>query len=314
MSEVVEPLSDPDPKVQPEGSALGRALAVSASLVRLHIVAIACLACSVFGWAMTGRWWWLPLVCCALDWFVINLLNRVADLEEDAANGILGADVAARHPRAFSVLCGSVLVGSLIASHLLLPALTPWRLACHAIGFPYNFRLLPGGRRFKELYGLKNLASGVIFLITSFGYPLAAAGGALLADVSWLTVGLVAGYFLLFELSYEVIYDLRDAPGDALAKVPTFPVVHGELVARRIIDGLILSSIAIMIGAYATGNVPWRLFVMILAPVLQLFLYKRIVARGITSADCVRLTWLGAIQLALYHGWVLLDLPLDRPF
>lgn len=282
-------------------------------------MAIACLATSVFGWALTGawgqgRWWWLPVAACAADWFVINLMNRVADLEEDAANGILGADVAARHPRAFAGLCWAVLLGSLLATHLLMPVLTPWRLACHAIGFPYNFRLLPGKRRFKELYGLKNFASGVIFLITSFGYPLAAAGGALAADVSWATVVAVAGFFLLFELSYEVIYDLRDAPGDALAEVKTFPVVHGEATSLRIVNALIGGSLVILVGAYAAGYVPWRLFVMLLAPVLQFFLYRRAVARGITSADCVGLTWLGAIQLALYHGWVFAGLPLERPF
>jgi 4-hydroxybenzoate polyprenyltransferase len=304
------PAESPDPS--PRG--IGGLLAVSASLIRLHIVAIACLATSVFGWALTGRWWWLPLAACAADWFVINLMNRVADLEEDAANGILGADVAARHPRAFTGLCWAVLLGSLLATHLLLPALTPWRIACHAIGFPYNFRLLPGKRRFKELYGLKNLASGVIFLITSFAYPIAAAGGVLSADVSWVTVAAVAGFFLLFELSYEVIYDLRDAPGDALAEVKTFPVVHGEAISLRIVNSLIGGSLVILIGAYAAGYVPWRLFVMLLAPVLQFFLYRRAVARGITSADCVGLTWLGAVQLALYHGWVFAGLPLERPF
>ncbi len=319
------PTSAPSPLESSEAPAevarggLRGLLAVSASLVRLHIVAIACLATSVFGWALTGDWgpgpwWWLPVAACAADWFVINLMNRVADLEEDAANGILGADVAARHPRAFSGLCWAVLLGSLLATPLLMPALTPWRLACHAIGFPYNFRLLPGKRRFKELYGCKNLASGVIFLITSFGYPIAAAGGVLAADVSWVTVAAVAGFFLLFELSYEVIYDLRDAPGDALAEVKTFPVVHGQATSLRIVNALIAGSLLILIGAYAAGKVPWRLFVMLLAPVLQFFLYRRAVARGITSADCVALTWLGAIQLALYHVWVFAGLPLERPF
>lgn len=296
-----------------EGAAPGP-LALAASLVRLHIIAIAALATSVFGWALSGEWTLAPLVCCALDWFVINLMNRVADLEEDAANGILGADLAAAHPRAFGALCWAVLIASLAASHLIVPALTPWRLACHAIGFPYNFHLLPGKRRFKELYGLKNFASGVIFLITCFAYPLALARGALAPDVTWVGVACVAGFFLLFELSYEVIYDLRDAPGDALAGVQTFPVVHGPGVAARIIDALLGSSALLLLASYLAGVVPWRLVVMIVAPVLQAVLYRRALARGITSADCVGLTWLGAGLLALYHGWVAVGLPLDAPW
>lgn len=301
------------PSAEPAASRSGP-LALAASLVRLHIIAIAALATSVFGWALVGRWALAPLVCCALDWFVINLMNRVADLEEDAANGVVGADLAAAHPRAFSGLCWAVLLASLGVSHLLAPALTPWRLACHAIGFPYNFHLLPGKRRFKELYGLKNLASGVIFLITCFGYPLALADGALLPDVTWAGVAWVAGFFLLFELSYEVIYDLRDAPGDALAGVQTFPVVHGQAGAARIIDGLLFASSALLLSGYLLGSVPWRLVVMIVAPGLQLFLYRRALARGISSRDCVGLTWLGALLLALYHGWVAVGLPLDRPW
>ena len=48
---------------------------------------------------------------------------------------------------------------------------------------------------------------------------------------------------------------------------------------------------------------------MIVAPVIQLALYKRAIRRGITSADCVRLTWLGAGLLFVYHLWILAGLP-----
>jgi 4-hydroxybenzoate polyprenyltransferase len=294
------------------------ALLVGASLVRLHIVAIACLATSVFGWAFTGHWWWLAVGCAAVDWFVINLLNRVADLEEDRINGVLGADVASRYPRALSALCWVALIGSLVASHVVAPALTPWRILCHLIGFPYNFRLLPGGARFKELYALKNLASGAIFLVTVLAYPLALAfsegGGGLLADVTWTTVALSGAFFLAFELSYEVIYDLRDAPGDAEAKVPTFPVVHGPVVAARIADALIFTSMVVLVGGHVSGHVPWRVAVMLVAPVVHWILYRRWQSRGLEGADCVALTWIGALQLALYHGWVAVGLPLARPF
>ena len=44
-------------------------------------------------------------------------------------------------------------------------------------------------------------------------------------------------------------------------------------------------------------------------PLLQIFIYKRFVKRGITSRDCINLTWLGAALLVAYHGWVLAGLP-----
>ena len=48
---------------------------------------------------------------------------------------------------------------------------------------------------------------------------------------------------------------------------------------------------------------------MIAAPAIQLVVSKRAVRRGVTSADCVRLTWLGAGLLVTYHLWILAGLP-----
>jgi len=47
----------------------------------------------------------------------------------------------------------------------------------------------------------------------------------------------------------------------------------------------------------------------VLAPLLQWVLYKRAHRRGITSQDCIRLTWLGAGLLLGYHLWILAGLP-----
>lgn len=300
-------------------SPLVKRLAVAASIGRLHIVAIATLGCFTFGWIFTGRYPWLLAAVCGLDWFVVNLLNRAVDLPEDQANAITGADVVARHRRAVIVTGFAVLLGSLLALVPFEPVVTPLRLAYHALGLAYNWPLLPGRRRIKTLYFFKNTASAVGFLITVLGYPLAAAawgrdGVGLLPDVTLATV-LVAGlFFFLFELSYEVIYDLRDAPGDALAGVRTYAVVHGTVGATRIVDGLIAASLVVLLFGYAAGQAPWRLAIMAAAPLLQVALYKRMVRRGITSADCIGLTWLGVLLLVVYHLWVVLDLPLARGF
>ena len=285
-------------------------LALLASVSRLHIVAIAALGTLTFGWLFTGRHRPQLAALTALDWFLVNLLNRVVDLPEDRQNGIRGTDFVAQHRRWLTPLCFVLLLGSLALTHAFCPQLTPLRVGYHALGLAYNYPLLPGRRRIKQLYFFKNTASALGFLLTVFAYPLRfdpAAPRA--AGISTATVLFAAAYFFFFELSYEVIYDLRDAPGDAAAGVRSYPVVHGQAGAVRIIDGLLLASAAVLAIGYAGGVVPWRLFIMICAPAIQFFLYKRWLRRGITSADCISLTWLGALLLATYHLWIQLGLP-----
>lgn len=287
---------------------------VLASIGRLHIVAIAAMGTFTFGWLFTGHYPWMLAVICALDWFLVNLLNRVVDLPEDRVNQITGTDFVGRYRRPIIVLGFGVLLVSLVTVHLLSPALTPWRVAYHGLGFAYNWPLVPGKRRIKQLYFWKNTASALGFMITVFAYPLASLGWPMTVvrfppGIDWATVLYAAGFFMLFELSYEVIYDLRDAEGDRVADVRTYAVVHGERGAVRIIDGLVTTSMACLVVGYAAGAVPWRLFIMVVAPLLQLVIYKRAVRRGITAKDCIRLTWLGAGLLASYHLWVVAGLP-----
>jgi len=278
------------------------------SIGRLHITAIAALGTFTFGWLFTGRHLWLLAGVCALDWYLVNLLNRVVDLEEDRVNGIAGTDFVARHQRGIRRGGLLALALSLVLLHPLLGAVTGLRLAYHALGLAYNWPLLPGGRRIKQLYFWKNSASALGFLITVFGYPLA-LGLPFPAGINIGTVVVSMVFFTLFELSYEVIYDLRDTAGDRAAGVRTYPVVHGAATAVRIADGLILSSLVVLIGGWVAHLVPWRIAVMGAAPLLQLVIYKRALARGITSRDGVNITWLGVGLLIGYHLWVAAELP-----
>jgi 4-hydroxybenzoate polyprenyltransferase len=288
----------------------GPNLTLFASVSRVHIVAIAALGTFTFGWLFTGRHVPQLAAISALDWFLVNLLNRVVDLPEDRQNGIRGTDFVSQYRRILTLLCFAVLLASFALTHAFYPQLTPLRAAYHALGLAYNYPLLPGRRRIKQLYFFKNTASATGFLLTVFAYPLRLDPGSPLAPgITTATLLCAAAYFFLFELSYEVIYDLRDAPGDAVAGVRSYPVVHGVTGAVRIIDGLLLASGAVLVLGYALGAVPWRLFIMICAPVIQVVLYKRWLRRGITSADCVTLTWLGAGLLATYHLWIALGLP-----
>lgn len=291
-----------------------QSLRLLASVSRLHIVAIATLGTFTFGWLFTGRYPWLLAAVCALDWFIVNLLNRVVDLEEDRANRITGVGFVDRHRRALVVAGFGLLVGSLVAVAFVHPELTPLRVAYHALGLAYNWPILPGRRRIKQLYFFKNSASALGFVITVFLYPLSLIGWGL--DPSQLAPGIVpatvavtAAWFVLFELSYEVIYDLRDEPGDRAAGVQSYPVVHGTRGAMRIVDGLIAASVAILTAGYLGGVVPWRIFIMVVAPFINLVVYKRAMRRGITARDCIVLTWLGAALLLTYHLWVVAGLP-----
>lgn len=296
------------------------ALTTAVSVGRLHIVTIAALGTFTFGWLLTGRY--LPglALVSALDWFLVNLLNRAVDVPEDRWNNIPGTDLVARHRRLVVATGFGVLGASLVAVHVVWPTLTPFRLGYHALGLAYNYPLLParhgggGGARgprvrIKQLYFFKNAASALGFVLTVFAYPLAVATVA----VPLSTLLFSGLFFFLFELSYEAIYDLRDAPGDKRAGVRTYAVVHGPRTAVRIVDALLLASLLVLVVGYEARVVPWRIAVMGVAPLLQLGLYRVFVRRGITSADCIRLTWLGAGLLGAYHLWVWAGLPLGTP-
>ena len=281
---------------------------------RLHITVIAALGIFTFGWLFTGDYPWFLTGICAFDWYFVNLINRIVDLKEDKANAISGTEFLTRYRRHLLVLGFALLFVFLVVVHFLNPAITGLRITCHLMGVLYNWPLLPGKRRLKEQYFWKNTASAVGFLFTVFGYPLATLAWekgfhGFPPGITWATVVFSALFFLLFVLSYEVIYDLRDVQGDALAGIRTYPVVHGERTAIRIVDGFIFSSLAVLAIGYLFGFVPWRIFIMAGAPVLQYVVYKRALRRGISSKDCVGITWMGAALFFIYHLWVLAELP-----
>ncbi len=270
------------------------------AIIRYHIVLIAMAATLAFGWLMTDERPWALALIAGLDWFLINLLNRVTDLDEDLANGIQGTERVVRHKRAVTAASFALLFGS-FATHLWFPALTPLRIAVQTIGMAYNYRLVPtprGMARLKELYFFKNFGSACIFVLTCFGYPLANAGWT--PTMSWPGVAALIAFFLLFEITFEILYDLRDLPGDAAANIPTYPVVHGAAASRRIIDALLVASGAVLVIALGAGALGVREGLMLAAPVGQRLLYPARVARGLTSADCIFLTHVGTAELLVY--------------
>jgi 4-hydroxybenzoate polyprenyltransferase len=287
-----------------------------ASILRLHIIAIAVAATLTFGWLFTGRYPVAVSLLVGLDWCLINLLNRISDVREDLANGIRGTGIVAAHPRAFAAAWTALLAASFALGWILCPALTGWRVAVQVIGVGYSYAIVPtprGLRRFKDLYFLKNGMSAALFVLTCFVYPLVVAPNV--HRVGTAAVVLLAAFFVPFEISYEILYDLRDLEGDRLAGVPTYPVVHGPDTARRIIDALLVLATLVLAGGLAAGVVGLREGLMLAAPAVQLAFYRPRFRRGLTTADCIALTNLGTALLLVYlagtWAWARAGLPAD---
>lgn len=297
-------------------AAASRTLAIAVSVGRLHIVAIGALGALTFGWVFFDQRMPFVAAVAAIDWFLVNLLNRVVDIPEDEKNGIVGTGFVARHRRAITVLGFALLFSTLAAVHLVAPALLLYRLGFHALGLAYNWRLLPGKKRIKQLYFWKNTASAIGFVLTVFAYPLVhglASGHTL--RMTPLGIAIAGGFFVLFELSYEVFYDLRDAPGDREEGIATYAVVHGERGALRIALGLVMVSLVLATVGYAVGELPWRVLAMIAAPLVQIgysIRASRRLRRGqplVSANDCVQLTWIGAAMFVAYNLWAFFGLP-----
>lgn len=288
-----------------------KALSIAHMVIRPHIMAIACMASLVFGWLFSGSFHLLFPLLVAGDWFVVNLLNRAVDLEEDARNGVPGTEFLTRHKGA--VTAGGVLflAAMLVAGHVLLPQATPLRLLFHAIGFAYNYKIIPapGGRtRFKEMYGLKNTSSALLFVLSVILLPLAGSGHwedpVAWQRAAWLTV-----FFFPLELTYEVLYDLRDIPGDQAEHVPTFPVVHGEAWSYRFCFlAMGVSFLAPLLG-HLVGPLRIREAVLAAGALQQAVVFLYVKRTGPTGSRVVNVTYLGAAQLASYVVWVLVGLP-----
>lgn len=271
------------------------------SIARYHIMLIGMTAMVVFGWLMTGKYHWALTAVVAVDWFLINLLNRVTDIDEDLENGIPGTERVARSKKALTVGCFALMGLSFVVTHWLWPGLTPWRVAVQAIGLGYNYKIVPtfrGLSRFKEIYFFKNFGSSMIFVLTCFVYPIAVEPAA--RTMGWPGVVTLAAFFVPFELTYEILYDLRDIKGDRAEGVPTYPVVHGEHRARQIIDGLLIGSGVVLAVALVLGFIGVREGLMLAAPLTQVMFYRPRVRRGLTTPDCIWLTHMGTAQLIVY--------------
>ena len=277
-------------------------------LGRFHIVAIAALAAVVFGWEFDGRMGFAAGGLVAFDWFLLNLMNRIADVPEDRHNGVSGTGFVEANAGALMRIAFIGLAVSLIGARPLGTELLVLRVAFHLGGFAYSFPTV--GRRIKEVFVLKNVFSGLLFILSVVGYPLALRERAPpLPEVIAL-----CAFFLPLEITYGLIYDLRDVEGDAISGFVTLPIKWGEQRTRALIDLLLALSAAALLAGFIAGALRWRELVMIAAPLQQALVMRLWIPRSVGKRAAIGITWLGAAQLLSYLGWVGLGLPLERPW
>jgi 4-hydroxybenzoate polyprenyltransferase len=292
-----------------------RFLADIFSLSRFHIVLIASGGSLVFGWLLTGRFHPDLALIVALDWFLVNIVNRVVDRTEDLENNIRATELATRRRQWIYAVAAVLYVFSFALHFFWRPWLALPRLAYHTLGFIYNFRIIrwKGNRvRLKDLYFYKNSASCTGFLLTLFAYPPASL--ALRDGISAAYVFLLMAYFATLELSFEVIYDLRDVKGDRAAGVASYPVVNGEQWSGRLILLLNVASIFALLAGAAFGLFGLKENILVFAPALQIYLFLHGSRRGFRPSDCVTITWTFAAMNYIYCVWVLAGMPIEFPW
>lgn len=285
------------------------------AVARPHILTIVYFSTLTYVWIFTGAHDFVLPFVAVWDWFIVNFANKAVDVDEDEKNGIVGASVVREKKRVVEMLCFAMIGVGLLGGTFLYPALLPYRVLFTVIGLAYNYRLIPwfvngrlGRTRFKEMYFFKNFGSSMLFTLSVFVYPRMGLPAA--ADFPDFNLAVAILFFIPLELTYEIIYDLRDVDGDRAEGVPTYPVVHGVKTAKRIIYGLI--AFAAMAPLVASTTLPFREWCVVVACVQQLVLMRIYCAgdRRPTQRDSVLITMMGAAQLASYNLWVGLGLPL----
>jgi 4-hydroxybenzoate polyprenyltransferase len=292
-------------------------LATWIAVARPHILSIVFASTLTYGWIFTDRHDLLIPLVAVWDWFIVNWMNKAADIEEDLANGVTGAQEVARKKRAVEGIGVVMIAIGFALGAVLAPSLTPWRVLFTGIGLLYNYRLIPwvrGGKfvrtRFKETYFFKNFGSSMLFTLSVFIYPLFGLGAA--DEYPFFALIAAIAFFIPLELTYEIIYDLRDVDGDQRLGIPTYPVVHGPSRAKQIIYGLLFFSALAPIAGALTGELRVREWCVV-AAVVQQVAVMQIFCRGDripTQSEAVFITYLGTSQLLAYNLWVFAGLPL----
>jgi len=277
---------------------------------RLHICAVAVSGSILFNYYLTKQFR-LKLPCIIFfDWFIVNFLNRIEDIVEDTANGI---EFPFQRYRSLVRRLGVfALLLSLILNYLFWKDLFHIRMFGHTLGVVYNFRLIPVFKiqpfrfewaRMKEVYFLKNIFSMFGFITTLFLYPLAVYD--LHPSTSMNQVYALMTWFGLLEVSFEVIYDIRDYKGDLKAGIPTYPVIHGLAFAKTLVIFLDAASFTFMTACLGSGLLTYEHGVLNFGVVIHVGCFLYFCRAGFSQTHVVLLTWIYAFLQILHTSLIL---------
>jgi 4-hydroxybenzoate polyprenyltransferase len=225
-------------------------------------------------------------VACICEW------NRLTDVEEDALNCPADLKDAQAKSRTIKVFC---YLGGTIAVVLAVFTECTWGLAGlvtfgTAVGYFYNSPLLPSQPylRLKNMFIIKNVSSGAGWSAGLLVFPMLHTHTQ--PDGRFFTA-LV--YMFAMVMTYEIMWDMRDAAGDSKAGIPTLPVVLGINSARVCAAILQLVCLGIIISGLANSRLTpvWSLYllpsIMLLTLIIffpQLIRYNRGLSHALVMA------------------------------
>jgi 4-hydroxybenzoate polyprenyltransferase len=268
-------------------------------LNRLHIIVS----------APAVMWCWsefLKMPFSGIDYLIITLAvacicqwNRLTDAEEDALNCPADLNDAQAKNRGIKVFC---YVSGTIAILLALFTEPSWPTAGlvafgTAVGYFYNSPLLTSKPhlRLKNMFIIKNLSSGAGWSAGLLVFPMLRAH--IQPDGRFLTAFV---YMFAMVTTYEILWDMRDAAGDAKAGIRTLPVVLG-INSSRVLTAIIqLFCLSLIISGLANARLTpvWSLYllqsIMLLTFIIffpRLIIYNRafshVLVMGLSGFACL---------------------------
>jgi 4-hydroxybenzoate polyprenyltransferase len=229
-------------------------------------------------------WCWsefLKMRFCGIDYLIITLAvacicqwNRLSDAEEDALNCPADLKEAQAKSRAIKVFC---YVGGTISVTLAIFTEPAWPTAGlvafgAAVGYFYNSPLLPSKPylRLKNMFIIKNLSSGAGWSAGLLVFPMLRAHTQ--ADGRFLIAFV---YMFAMVTTYEILWDIRDAAGDAKAGIRTLPVVLGVNSARVYAAIIQLFCLSLIISGLANARLTtlWSLYLLPSIMLLTLIIF-----------------------------------------
>jgi hypothetical protein len=284
---------------RPEGIARARRHGVASSPATsdlpdpfaVALVSAAVAATLVFGRILTDDLAWAAALYGGLDWTLLHLLRT--------------AVVVARRRRL--ALWAAALALSIVATGLWAPDLLGWRALFAALGVAVAASAGPVGQGQRHLWA--PVVAALLLVVSSFVYPIAAAGYVLAHPGGWDAVAVLVGFFVLVALICVIV---GYAEPQAKSGPPPFVAAHGPEATRSILDGLVLLSLCAVVLGVATSALGLREALLAAGPVALFALYRGRIATW-TARDS---TAMARAAFALCVGfllgtwlWELLELP-----